>query len=205
MIGIIDYGVGNVQAFLNVYSRFGMPACRVNSVETLRSASRFILPGVGHFDHAMTMLNESGMKDCLSELVLEHDVSILGICVGMQMIADGSEEGTLPGLGWVPGYVRRFQFSARERPFVLPHMGWNSISVQQSSPLLDHLGAEEARLYFLHSYYFDPDDGAEVYASANYGIEFAAVVGRGNIFGVQCHPEKSHGAGEQILKNFGEL
>jgi glutamine amidotransferase len=205
MIGVIDYGVGNVQAFLNVYSRLGIPSCRVTNTKTLNEATHLVLPGVGHFDHAMTKLDESGMREYLSELVLEHNVPILGVCVGMQMISNGSEEGALPGLGWVPGYVRRFNFSAQNEDLPLPHMGWNSLKIPQKSVLFDGLESNDIRFYFLHSYYFEPEEGTEVHATAKYGIDFASVVAKGNIFGMQCHPEKSHESGERFLRNFGEL
>lgn len=205
MIGVIDYGVGNVQAFLNVYSRFGIPSCRVTNKNTLSQASHLVLPGVGHFDHAMTMLNKSGMKENLSELVLEHNIPILGVCVGMQMLSNGSEEGVLPGLGWVPGYVRQFNFLEQNNGLPLPHMGWNSLKINQESPLFDGFEVDDIRFYFLHSFYFETDEATEIHATAKYGIEFASVVSKENIFGMQCHPEKSHESGERFLKNFGEL
>jgi len=191
MIGVIDYGVGNVQAFLNLYSRLGMPTCRVANKRDLDQSTHLVLPGVGHFDHAMTMLNKSGMKDHLSELVLENKVPILGVCVGMQMISGGSEEGTLPGLDWVPGHVRKFSFSEENTGLSLPHMGWNSLRIDNGSPLFKDFEADDIRFYFLHSYYFEPDDATEIHATAKYGMEFAAVVARGNVFGMQCHPEKA--------------
>lgn len=205
MIRIIDYGVGNIQAFLTLFKRQGITAARASTPEELQDATRLILPGVGHFDHAMQRLNDSGLRPELERLVKQEAVPIIGICVGMQMLSDGSDEGVLPGLGWIPGRVR----SLAENPLVtglpMPHMGWNTLKTKPNSRLFQSGFEDEPQFYFLHSFYFDTDDKNNVAASALYGLDFDVVVSRGHVHGIQCHPEKSHHWGEQLLKNFAEF
>ncbi len=205
MICIVDYGVGNIQAFLNLFKRLGLEAKRVDTPGALSDADRLVLPGVGHFDHAMQRLNDSGMRPKLEQLVLGAQLPVIGICVGMQMLAQGSDEGKLPGLNWVPGRVRAFvnQFESAALP--MPHMGWNELQPRAHSKLFSRGFEGGAQFYFLHSYFFDAEDKRDVAATASYGLDFDAVVSRGHIHGVQCHPEKSHHWGEQLLKNFVEL
>ena len=204
MITIVDYGVGNVQALANIYKRLEIPCLLARSAAELASASHVILPGVGAFDWAMTRLQDSGMREPLDTLVKGHGKPVLGICVGMQMMARGSDEGQLPGLGWFDAHVRRFdeaKFTSRTH---LPHMGWNDVTPVHTDGLLRDLGSD-ARFYFLHSYYFAPNDPSDVLATTVYGERFACAVQRGNVFGAQFHPEKSHGWGIQLLKNFAKL
>lgn len=201
MIRLVDYGVGNIQAFLNLFKRIGINAGRADSPEALSDATRLILPGVGHFDHAMQRLNDSGMRSHLETLVLNKKVPVIGICVGMQMLAYGSDEGDMPGLGWIPGQVRAFSSNPKCRDLPVPHMGWNELHSQGLSALLSDFNSVP-QFYFLHSYYFDAEDRADVAATAHYGVNFDAVVSRGHIHGVQCHPEKSHHWGESLLKKF---
>jgi glutamine amidotransferase len=205
MIGIIDYGVGNVQAFMTLFKRMGLDARRADSAGVLRDATRLVLPGVGHFDHAMERLNQSGMRPTLEELVLDANVPVVGVCVGMQMLADGSDEGVLPGLGWIPGRVRAFTSKPESVALPMPHMGWNDLQPRDHSKLFSKGFEEGAQFYFLHSYFFDAADKDDVAATASYGLDFDAVVSRGHIHGVQCHPEKSHHWGQQLFKNFVEL
>ncbi|PIE24849.1 MAG: imidazole glycerol phosphate synthase subunit HisH [Neptuniibacter caesariensis] len=205
MIRIIDYGVGNIQAFLTLFKRQGIVALRATEPGELQDATRFILPGVGHFDHAMQCLNESGLRIEFERLVQEESVPVMGVCVGMQMLADGSDEGTLPGLGWIPGRVRSFSSNPQIADLPMPHMGWNALQPKPNARLFESGFDDDPQLYFLHSYYFDADSRSDVAASAFYGIDFDAVVSRGHIHGVQCHPEKSHHWGSQLLKNFAEL
>lgn len=204
MIRVVDYGVGNIQAFLTMFKRLGVEASRACSASELADATRLILPGVGAFDHAMKLLNCSGMREPLEQMVKQQGVPVLGICVGMQMLADGSDEGQLPGLGWVPGRVRAFASHPQSCDLPLPHMGWNNLQVEGGNGLFRGF-AERPRFYFLHSYYFDCADRSHVAATAAYGLNFDCVVSAGNIYGVQCHPEKSHHFGAQLLKNFAEL
>lgn len=205
MIRIVDYGVGNIQAFLTLFKRLGIPASRARFPDELEDATRLILPGVGHFDHAMQRFNDSGLRSGLERLVLEHSIPVVGVCVGMQMLADSSEEGALSGLGWVPGKVRSFSSNPLMSNLPMPHMGWNTLQVNTDSPLFARGFDNEPQFYFLHSYYFDALDKDNVAASAFYGDDFDVVVSRGHIYGIQCHPEKSHHWGAQLLKNFAEF
>lgn len=201
MITIVDYGLGNVRAFLNVYKRLQIPATTAATAEELSTATKVILPGVGHFDHAMQRLEESGMRQVLDQRALEAKVPVLGVCVGMQMLGGSSEEGVLPGLGWIDGTVRAFPAVAEERPLAVPHMGWNDVRPEGESPLF-HTLEQSARFYFLHSFYFECSRPEDIAARSQYGGEFACAVRSGNLYGVQFHPEKSHHYGTQLLRNF---
>lgn len=205
MIKLVDYGVGNIQSFMTLFKRMGLEAERAQVPQDLEGATRLVLPGVGHFDHAMQRLNDSGMRPALEGLVLGQQVPVIGVCVGMQMLAAGSDEGELPGLNWVPGRVRAFAGHPQSAQLPMPHMGWNDLQPAAQAKLFARGFDEAPQFYFLHSYYFDALDKADVAATAHYGIEFDAVVSRGHIHGVQCHPEKSHHWGAQLLKNFAEL
>lgn len=204
MITIVDYGVGNIRAFLNVYRRLNIEARTAERAATLRDATRVILPGVGDFDHAMERLEASGMRETLTRLVLESRVPVLGVCVGMQMLARSSDEGRLPGLGWVPGHVRSFASLPAAQRLPLPHMGWNDVRPALGNGLFDQLDTE-GRFYFLHSYYFECDRPDVAAAVTSYGTDFSSAVQCGNVFGVQFHPEKSHHWGTRLLRNFAEL
>ena len=204
MIRIVDYGVGNIQAFMTMFKRLGLPAERARTPEDLADAQRLILPGVGAFDHAMTLLNQSGMREPLTAMVLDRKVPLLGVCVGMQMLASGSDEGVLPGLNWVPGRVKAFATTAESSKLPMPHMGWNDLDLRTNDRLFSDF-ERDPRFYFLHSYYFEATDRQHVAATATYGLKFDCVVARDHIYGVQCHPEKSHHFGAQLLKNFGEI
>lgn len=205
MIRIVDYGVGNIQAFLTLFKQQGIAAAKASTPEELQGATRLILPGVGHFDHAMQRLNDSGLRPELERLVLQEAVPVIGICVGMQMLADTSEEGRLPGLGWVPGSVKSFSSNPLMTKLPMPHMGWNTLQTKPDSRLFKAGFDNEPQFYFLHSYYFDAEDKRDVVASAYYGTDFDVAISRGHIHGVQCHPEKSHHWGAQLLKNFAEF
>ncbi len=204
MIAIIDYGLGNVKAFAHVYKNLNIPFIIAQKPDDLLNAAKIILPGVGAFDHAMERLNASGMRESLDDIVLRKNMPVLGICVGMQMLANFSEEGKLPGLKWIDGEVKKFISPAVNDSFYIPHMGWNNISPIQSNKLLNGLD-ENSRFYFLHSYYFHCSSPETSLAVTNYGIRFSCVVNKKNIYGVQFHPEKSHQWGIQLLKNFAEL
>lgn len=204
MIVIVDYGLGNVQAFANIYKRLDIPVTFGRCADDLVDATHIVLPGVGAFDWAMERLTASGMRGALDRLVLEEKRPVLGICVGMQMMARRSDEGTAAGLGWFDADVRRFDESRIQGKTHLPHMGWNDVAPMSEQDLFNDLGGS-ARFYFLHSYYFAPHDPADVLATADYGDRFACAVRRGNVYGVQFHPEKSHGWGVQLLKNFAGL
>ena len=204
MITIINYGLGNVQAFANLYRRLNIPALIATRAQHLEGASKLILPGVGAFDHAMELLDGSGMRETVDDLVLKQQVPVLGVCVGMQILAGSSEEGKLSGLGWIDGRVRRFDETKLQRPPRLPHMGWNDVVPKGGAKLFSGL-EQDSRFYFLHSYYFDCASKDNVLATAEYGIAFGCAVRSNNIYGVQFHPEKSHDYGVRLLKNFAEI
>ncbi|MBI1944975.1 MAG: imidazole glycerol phosphate synthase subunit HisH [Deltaproteobacteria bacterium] len=203
MITIVDYGLGNLRAFSNLYRRQNVEVAVATSAAELARASHVILPGVGSFDHAMERLDASGMREMLVELAT-RGTPVLGVCVGMQMLAQGSDEGTRPGLGLVAGRVRAFKAAPAAQALPLPHMGWNDVAPMAGHPLFAGLDTG-ARFYFLHSYYFDCEQAEHVVARARYGLDFACAVAVGKICGVQFHPEKSHHWGERLLKNFAEL
>jgi imidazole glycerol-phosphate synthase subunit HisH len=203
MIRIIDYGLGNILAFQTMYKRLNIEVGIARSAADLQGATKLILPGVGAFDHAMELLNQSGMRAPLDELVLERKMPVLGICVGMQILARSSDEGRAAGLGWIDAHVKNF--AALGQPdLLLPHMGWNDVTPVTDSPLFGQL-RDDARFYFLHSFFVHCEQAADVAASSKYGVEFSCAVHKGNIFGVQFHPEKSHHFGSRLLQNFAEL
>jgi glutamine amidotransferase len=204
MIAIVNYGLGNIQAFVNIYKRLNVAVSVASSPDELLAANSIILPGVGAFDWAMMRLNESGMRERLDELVLSKGRLVLGICVGMQMMAKRSDEGILEGLGWINGEVRKFDEGSFTQKTHLPHMGWNEVLPRQNGCLFRGLESS-ARFYFLHSYYFAPQRESDVLAITDYYGAFASSVCTGNVFGVQFHPEKSHQWGIQLLKNFAEM
>ena len=204
MIHIVDYGLGNINAFSNMYKRLGIEACTARTADELRTASRLILPGVGAFDHAMQLLQASGMREALDELVLERRVPVLGVCVGMQILARGSDEGKSQGLGWVGGSVRALASRAGAGGLPLPHMGWNDVLPSMGARLFTSM-EERPRFYFLHSYYFECERAEDVAATTEYGGQFCCAVQAGNVFGVQFHPEKSHHFGAEVLRNFSEI
>ena len=203
MIAIVNYGSGNIQAICNIYSRLGVPFVVASKPEEVCAADKIVLPGVGAFDQAMSELESSGLRAALDECVLGGARPILGICVGMQLLAQSSEEGLLPGLGWIAGRVRKFDRSRFTGPVHLPHMGWNTVALIRENGLMRGIDLSRG-LYFLHSYYFCCDEPADELARTDYGGEYACAVNRGNVYGVQFHPEKSHQAGIQLLKNFAE-
>lgn len=204
MIAIVNYGLGNIQAFANIYKRLGIPVTIATAREHLTKATKFILPGVGAFDHAMERLEACEMYGALNDLVLSKKRPVLGVCVGMQMLASSSEEGHRAGLGWINGVVRKLRFTDSTDQGILPHMGWNTVRSVPDRPLFAGIGVE-ALFYFLHSYYFQCQDQANSIAAADYAGSFTCAVQADNIYGVQFHPEKSHHNGIQLLKNFARL
>ena len=204
MITLANYGLGNIQAFANIYKRLNIPVSVADTTDELEQAEKIVLPGVGAFDWAMTRLNDSGMRACLDDLVLRQKLPILGVCVGMQMMARRSDEGKLPGLGWINAEVKKFEIAAFTQKTHLPHMGWNNVLPKKTDCLFRDLEVNP-RYYFLHSYYFLPQSTDDVLAVTDYNSLFCSSVRSGNVFGTQFHPEKSHQWGIQLLKNFSEL
>jgi glutamine amidotransferase len=202
MIALIDYGLGNISAFANLYKRVNVKVSIARTPAEMASATKLILPGVGAFDGAMDRLDKSGLRPALEELVLEKRTPLLGICVGMQMLGESSEEGQRPGLGWLPGKVKSFR-SRSGFNLPLPHMGWNDVTPVSDNAIFRSL--DSARFYFLHSFYFESAAQSDVSAVTDYGGQFSCAVNRGHIFGVQFHPEKSHRFGTQLLRNFADL
>jgi len=204
MIAIIDYGMGNPWSIHNMLNRVGTPSVVTSDPHKILSAAKLILPGVGAFDPAMKSLSRLGLLPVLNKRVLGEKVPILGICLGMQIFSLRSEEGQLPGLGWIDAETVRFAFNKESAGFKVPHMGWNTIDACKRSYILDGL-YEESRFYFVHSYHVRCSDNVNVLATARYGITFHAAVINGNIMGTQFHPEKSHKFGLRLLKNFAGM
>ena len=204
MITIVDYGLGNIRAFVNLYQKLNVPVKIARQGGDLEGSDKIILPGVGAFDFAMLKLNASGMREPLEYYVKTKHIPVLGVCVGMQIMGKASEEGHLCGLGWIDGEVKLLD--RRKVPYKtkLPHMGWNSIDVHDKTGLFENLDSG-SRFYFLHSYYFECQHSEDVVSSTEYGIRFASGVFHNNVFGVQFHPEKSHSNGMKLLYNFSRL
>lgn len=200
MIGILDYGLGNINAFANIYNNLNIAHKLVKTIDDISDVDKFILPGVGAFDYAMSQFNASGLRDVVEKKVLIDKVPILGICVGMQILANRSDEGSEDGLGWIDGEVKLMETHNIVYKTKLPHMGWNSVKISRDDLFLDL--PKDPRFYFLHSYYFHCKSGVNSIATSTHGKEFTCSVRNENIYGVQFHPEKSHSNGIQILKNF---
>lgn len=204
MIAIVEYGSGNVAAIADIFKRLKVPHSITRDHAELRAADRYILPGVGAFDTTMRTLKESGLVGLLNDEVQGHGKKIMGVCVGMQILGDSSDEGVLPGLGWIPGHIRRIDSTTIKGLPKLPHMGWNTVRLKGSSPLFESVDLDQG-FYFLHSYYFDAIESESVIATVNYGSELPCGVASSNVFGFQFHPEKSHSNGMAVFRNFSLL
>lgn len=202
-ITVIDLGMGNVGSVANMLRKVGGASVLTSDPDVVSTADRIVLPGVGAFDTAMERLDSSRLTEVMHQRVLVDRIPVLGICLGMQLFADGSEEGALPGLGWIPGRVHRLPAIGDDGTTVkVPHMGWSRLS-PTGEMQLDGSLTPESRFYFVHSYAYDPEDPADVLATTNYGSgPFCAIVGRDNLLGVQFHPEKSHRHGMNFLRSF---
>jgi glutamine amidotransferase len=201
MITIVDYGMGNLGSIQNMFKRIGVPVEVTSDVILIAQSQKILLPGVGAFDSAMQRINDSGLREVLDRKALEERVPVLGICLGMQLLTRDSEEGHIPGLGWIPAATRRFPIIDGLK---VPHMGWNVVDPIQPC-LLTYGLPVEPRFYFVHSYYVQVDDPDDAVLKAHYGVTFDAAISRGNIYGAQFHPEKSHKFGMQLLANFANL
>lgn len=204
MITVIDYGTGNLGSILNIGKKAGGKLRISCDPDEIRSAEKLILPGVGAFDRGMEKLRERGLIDLLNEEVTVRKKPILGICLGVQLFTRRSEEGKLPGLGWINADTIRFNIPQEQGNLTVPHMGWNDIIPAKDDPLLEQL-PEDPRFYFVHSYHLKCDNPEDVLAWTDYGLRFACAVQVGNIWGTQFHPEKSHKFGLQLMKNFVNL
>ena len=204
MITIVDYGSGNINAITNIYKLLKTPFSIASTPSELESAEKIILPGVGSFDYCMSKLNNSGLKEVLNKKVLKDKVPVLGICIGLHIMALDSEEGVLPGLGWIDGNVKKFDESKLLEKPKIPHMGWNSIQVKTIPELFKDVNQEQG-FYFIHSYYIELENKKNIMTTTNYVIDFVSGINSSNIYAVQFHPEKSHSNGVKLLKNFSQL
>jgi len=199
-VGIIDVGIGNIGSIINMYDALSIETVVIRNVEQLIYARSLILPGVGSFDRAMTKLNASGMLASLNDAVLVSKIPILGICVGMQIMTNFSEEGVIPGLGWIDTHCQKFKGTKADR---VPNMGWHYLASSDDYPLISH---NNSKFYFVHSFFVTPKASLLNCINHKYSDQrFCAAFNNGNIFGVQFHPEKSHRHGMSLLKNFAEL
>ena len=203
MIAIIDYSMGNVASIARMLKKLGVDSKLTRDPDEICAAEKLILPGVGAFDTGMRNLADSKIKDVLQHIIIEERKPVLGICLGMQLLFNRSEEGVEPGLSWIDGDVKRFRFSGEQKEKV-PHMGWNVVIPSPRNALFVDLH-KDARFYFVHSYFTVPNDSSDIAATTEHGSRFCCAVSRGNIHGVQFHPEKSHKFGLQLLKNFAGL
>ncbi len=201
MITIINYGMGNLGSIKNMMKKIGVDSIITNRKDDIATADKLILPGVGAFDKAMVNLEKLGLITLLNKKVLEDKVPILGICLGMQLLAKTSEEGIKKGLGWIDGNVLKFNL---DKTLKVPHMGWNRVYPKKESVLFKNM-YPEPRFYFVHTYYFKCNNKEDILATTVYGGEFVSAVNKENIFGVQFHPEKSHKFGMKLLENFAKL
>jgi imidazole glycerol-phosphate synthase subunit HisH len=202
MITIVNYGMGNLGSMLNMFKRIGVNVSIASDPALIQQSEKLVLPGVGAFDTAMSRINDvPGLREVLDHKALVERTPILGVCLGMQLFTNSSEEGRIAGLGWIPGITSRFP---KQDGLKVPHMGWNVARPITTSRLtVDVL--DEPRYYFVHSYCVHVIDPSHSIMKTDYGIEFDSAIGTGNIFGVQFHPEKSHRFGMQLLRNFAEL
>jgi glutamine amidotransferase len=202
-IVIVDYRTGNLNSIKRTLDRIGSPSTISSHLKDISQADKIILPGIGHFAKAMANLKELDLLDALNEAVLVKQKAVLGICLGMELMALNSEEGDTPGLQWLDAEAVRFKVSASDRCKV-PHMGWNSIQIKKASTLMKDV-EDLSEFYFAHSYHLKLNDRSDALNETEYGITFPSAVERKNIFGVQYHPEKSHRRGVQVLKNFIDM
>jgi glutamine amidotransferase len=201
MITIVDYDAGNIRSIVNMLSQLGIKSRISGEPAEIETAERLILPGVGHFDYGMRNLAQRGLVEALNARVLGEGVPMLGICLGAQLLTRGSEEGELPGLGWIAARTVRFDRARMDARLRVPHMGWADTWASRESPLAKSIPAD-ARFYYVHSYHIVCDEPEQAILAARHGYEFTAGVGRGNVLGVQFHPEKSHRFGAELLRAF---
>lgn len=205
MITIVDYGMGNLGSIKNMFKYIGVESTIQSDVDKIKNASKILLPGVGSFDTAMKKINERNINEVLNEKALKEQVPILGICLGMQLLTNSSEEGNLEGLGWIDAKTLSFK-NRIDKQYKIPHMGWNVVNQSNKSLLTN--GFEEfieSRFYFVHSYFVKVTEEKNSILKTNYGIEFDSAIQKENIFGAQFHPEKSHKFGMKLFENFAKI
>ena len=202
MITIIDYGMGNLGSVFNMFKKNGVKSKITSDLEEIKSATKLLLPGVGSFDKAMQRINNSGIKDVLDNKVITEKTPILGICLGMQLLTNSSEEGVEKGLGYVNASTKRFAF--QDSKMKIPHMGWNLVHKSTKSKITEGL-IQESRFYFVHSYYVKVEHPKNSILKTNYGLEFDSAIQNQNVYGAQFHPEKSHKFGMKFLHNFSKI
>jgi imidazole glycerol-phosphate synthase subunit HisH len=206
MLTIVDYGMGNLGSIVNMFRKIGVQAAVTAEPIGIERADKLLLPGVGAFDTAMTRIKQQGLLALLNKKAMVEKVPILGICLGMQLLTDSSEEGSLPGLGWIPAKTLAFKGRLDTARFKVPHMGWNIVEKHTESPLTAGFESfEEVRFYFVHSYFVKCDDDRHSILKTTYGFCFDSGVQNGNIFGAQFHPEKSHTFGMRLFRDFARL
>jgi imidazole glycerol-phosphate synthase subunit HisH len=203
VITIVNYGVGNLASIKNMLKKAGFESELATDADSIENASKIILPGIGAFDHCMLEFNKSGLRETVTKKVTVDKTPLLGICVGLQMLMESSEEGTEPGLGWIEGKTVKFK-KEKLGDLKIPHMGWTNVQIAKKTFLTEDLG-DQPRFYFVHSYYVQPEHYLDKMLTAFYGYEFTAAINRENIYGAQFHPEKSHKYGMKILENFARL
>jgi imidazole glycerol-phosphate synthase subunit HisH len=203
MITVVDYGVGNLGSIINMFRKIGVEAHISADIAEIEKAEKILLPGVGAFDAAMGSINDKGFIPVLNHCALERKIPVMGICLGMQLLTQGSEEGNMKGLGWLDAYTHKFRQS-ETNPVKIPHMGWNTVTPVGTSPLTTGFD-DTYKFYFSHSYYVQCRDKANVILKTTHGVTFDAAIQKGNIFGTQFHPEKSHKYGMDIFRNFSNL
>ena len=204
MIVIVDYGMGNLPSIQNMLKKVGAPSSQISSnPEVIENAEKIILPGVGAFDTGMQNLNETGLLDVLNYKVLEDKTPTLGVCLGMQLMTQSSDEGKLPGLGWIDAKTVRFCFDSDNMKLKIPHMGWNTVKIQRPGTLFTDMYAE-ARFYFVHSYHVVCNNPENILTTTEYGYDFVSAIQNGHIMAAQFHPEKSHKFGMKLYRNFVE-
>ncbi len=205
MITIVDYGIGNLGSIKNMFKYIDVEAKIESDADKIKNASKILLPGVGSFDAAIKKINENGLKEVLDEKALKEQIPVLGICLGMQLLTNSSEEGVLEGLGWIPAKTLSFK-ERLDKKYRVPHMGWNIVNKSNECKLLDGFEEfDETRFYFVHSYFVKVENEENSILKTNYGCEFDSAISRDNIFGAQFHPEKSHKFGMKLFENFARI
>lgn len=203
MIIIVDYGMGNLGSVLNMFKKINIESKISSDINEIKKATKLLLPGVGSFDTAMRQIETSGIRNVLDQKALVDKIPILGICLGMQLLTNSSEEGKLPGLGWIEAETISFK-NRIDSKLKVPHMGWNTVNFDKKNKLLDGF-KDEVRFYFVHSYYVKVKNQENSLMTTNYGITFNSAIVKGNIYGAQFHPEKSHKFGMKLLENFSKI